>query len=213
MVESLRRRHAQLGRAFTIEEFNAWRGRPFNAVLCVVRFGGWRRAMKAAGIEGVRGHRYSPAELIENLEAAWRKQGRRPGSSTFGLYSPIGIGPYVRVWGSLSRACELFAKHKAGLLSRRALLCPSGQPGRKRRLTPGLRWKVLEAAGHRCCSCGRSAKEKGVRLEVDHIVPVAEGGGDEISNLRVLCRECNRGRGRGGSSKRNVKSENRESEI
>jgi 5-methylcytosine-specific restriction endonuclease McrA len=33
-----------------------------------------------------------------------------------------------------------------------------------------------------------------VRLEVDHIVPVALGGRD-LGNLRVLCSRCNRSRG------------------
>ncbi len=29
--------------------------------------------------------------------------------------------------------------------------------------------------------------------EVDHIVPIAEGGGDELANLRTLCRRCHLG--------------------
>lgn len=29
-------------------------------------------------------------------------------------------------------------------------------------------------------------------FEIDHIVPVAEGGGDDPSNLRTLCRRCHR---------------------
>ena len=28
-------------------------------------------------------------------------------------------------------------------------------------------------------------------LEIDHIVPVARGGGDELSNLTLVCREHN----------------------
>lgn len=35
-----------------------------------------------------------------------------------------------------------------------------------------------------------------VILEVDHIVPVAEGGGNDIVNLITSCRECNRGKGK-----------------
>ena len=32
--------------------------------------------------------------------------------------------------------------------------------------------------------------------EVDHIIPVAAGGTDEQSNLRVICMTCNRTRGK-----------------
>jgi 5-methylcytosine-specific restriction endonuclease McrA len=35
----------------------------------------------------------------------------------------------------------------------------------------------------------------GARLEVDHKIPVAKGGRNEIENLWALCFECNRGKG------------------
>jgi 5-methylcytosine-specific restriction endonuclease McrA len=31
-------------------------------------------------------------------------------------------------------------------------------------------------------------------LEIDHLTPLARGGEDEISNLVLACRKCNRGR-------------------
>jgi hypothetical protein len=36
-----------------------------------------------------------------------------------------------------------------------------------------------------------------VILQVDHVVPVAEGGGNEIENLVTSCFECNSGKGAG----------------
>ncbi len=33
-----------------------------------------------------------------------------------------------------------------------------------------------------------------MKLEVDHIMPVSRGGSDDISNLQLLCFECNRGK-------------------
>jgi hypothetical protein len=102
--------------------------------------------------------------------------------------------PYRRRWGSLRAACERLAAFHRGEISReeleRSVVC-----GRNP-LRASVRWAVLERDGRRCCACGRRAGERGVVLDVDHVVPVARGGGDEISNLRVLCRECNRGKGR-----------------
>jgi hypothetical protein len=40
--------------------------------------------------------------------------------------------------------------------------------------------------------CGRSKDD--ISLHVDHIVPVAKGGTDEISNLATLCSDCNIGK-------------------
>lgn len=62
------------------------------------------------------------------------------------------------------------------------------------KMTPKLRYQVLQRDGHRCAICGRSA-EDGVTLEVDHIFPVSKGGKTELNNLRTLCRDCNRGKG------------------
>ncbi len=55
-----------------------------------------------------------------------------------------------------------------------------------------LRFKVLERDAYTCQYCGRSAPD--VLLEVDHIVPVAEGGADDEGNLRASCGDCNRGK-------------------
>lgn len=56
------------------------------------------------------------------------------------------------------------------------------------------RYQVLERDGHRCQSCGVSARD-GAQLEVDHIIPRARGGDHSPGNLRTLCRSCNRGKG------------------
>ena len=48
------------------------------------------------------------------------------------------------------------------------------------------RMRALNRAGWRCeCGCKRAG-----RLEVDHIIPLAQGGGHQMSNLKVLTRDC-----------------------
>ena len=45
-----------------------------------------------------------------------------------------------------------------------------------------------------CQICGRNVKDDGIKIEIDHIVPVFAGGTSNLSNLRCLCRECNQGK-------------------
>jgi hypothetical protein len=60
-------------------------------------------------------------------------------------------------------------------------------------MSDSLRYDVLRRDNFTCQICGSSAKD-GVRLEVDHIVPVSKGGKTEMSNLQTLCERCNRGK-------------------
>ena len=60
-------------------------------------------------------------------------------------------------------------------------------------MTDTLRYEVMKRDNFRCVLCGASAKD-GVKLEVDHIKPVSKGGKTELSNLRTLCKNCNRGK-------------------
>lgn len=59
---------------------------------------------------------------------------------------------------------------------------------------PGvLRHEVFQRDGYRCRECGATNLE--TSLEVDHIIPVAQGGTDELKNLQTLCTACNRAKG------------------
>ena len=54
---------------------------------------------------------------------------------------------------------------------------------KRKALHPKIRMRVL-ALEPLCRSCGAAAHE------IDHIIPVADGGGDNMANLQPLCREC-----------------------
>lgn len=74
-------------------------------------------------------------------------------------------------------------------------LCKKYAKGvRTRRPVPlRVRHQVLERDKFRCQDCGASPAT-GAVLEVDHTIPVSKGGTNELSNLRVLCADCNRGK-------------------
>lgn len=55
-----------------------------------------------------------------------------------------------------------------------------------------VRFEVFKRDKFSCQYCGRSAPD--VILEIDHIVPVSKGGGNDLMNLVTSCRDCNRGK-------------------
>lgn len=61
------------------------------------------------------------------------------------------------------------------------------------KISDDVRYNVLKRDGFRCCICGATADD-GVRLEVDHIIPVSKGGKSTYDNLQTLCERCNRGK-------------------
>lgn len=56
-----------------------------------------------------------------------------------------------------------------------------------------IRYNVLKRDNFRCCICGATAND-GVKLHVDHIVPVSKGGKTVMNNLQTLCERCNKGK-------------------
>ena len=58
------------------------------------------------------------------------------------------------------------------------------------------RIKILSRDNYTCQYCGRSPrKEDDVILEIDHILPKAKGGSDDLNNLITSCSFCNQGKG------------------
>lgn len=55
-----------------------------------------------------------------------------------------------------------------------------------------LRYEVLRRDNHTCRYCGATAPD--VPLRVDHVTPVALGGGDDPANLATACEPCNSGK-------------------
>ena len=59
-----------------------------------------------------------------------------------------------------------------------------------------LRQYIADKFGYRCAYCGKAehnvdSQGNQVKLQLDHIVPVANGGLTRVDNLQWLCRDCN----------------------
>ena len=59
-------------------------------------------------------------------------------------------------------------------------------------ISPRSRFEVLKRDLFTCRYCGRTSPS--VVLEVDHIVPVSNGGSNDPINLATSCWDCNRGK-------------------
>lgn len=57
------------------------------------------------------------------------------------------------------------------------------------RIPPEVKKYVLQRDKYQCQSCGKTTVE--INLTIDHIIPLARGGQNDISNLQTLCFVCN----------------------
>jgi HNH endonuclease/Homing endonuclease associated repeat len=181
---------------FTSTQYDSLSGKRPHSATVIDRFGSWKKALELIGISGGRERRHSAEQLILNLEAVWKELGFPPGKRQIAtLGAKISESPYKRYWGSVRSACEALAAFHNGSISREQLL--TGNITESSRTTIPLkdRWAVLKRDNYRCAKCGASpSNDHQVELEVDHIHPVAKGGGNALENLQTLCRSCNQGK-------------------
>lgn len=55
-------------------------------------------------------------------------------------------------------------------------------------------FRVLKRENQICSICGKSVKDEDI--EFDHIIPWSKGGSSDEHNVRLLCKDCNRKRGK-----------------
>ena len=163
--------------------------------------GPWPQACEMAKIDHAgKINRWNDDELLDNLEKVWRWKGQPPAQADlkkFRSQFPKDRTPspdvYTNRYGSWRRILSLFGEYKRGVYTKDQLLehlVERSKPSPHRRLSKKMRYEVLARDGGTCVLCRSQDK----RLEVDHIVPLAQGGSDAIENLQTLCIDCNRGK-------------------
>jgi HNH endonuclease len=175
-----------------------------NSGTVIKRFGSLRKALQVAGLRPVRFMKSSDDELLEMLIDLWtrtlEKEGRRPFRSDLKNYCfPVSGDTYVRKFGSWKAALVRAAERAnemggietdVGQSTGQMQETRPAQSEKRQALSIRKRFLVFKRDKYRCRIC----KAAGVELEVDHIVPAAEGGADALDNLQTLCFRCNRGK-------------------
>jgi hypothetical protein len=184
------------GSYFATTKYDGLPGKRPCSQTIIDRFGSWKKALELIGIPGGREKLYPTEQLIENLESIWKQLGFPPGKRQIASHgAKISERPYIRHWGSVRSACVALAAFHNGSLSREQLLAGDANTTQRTTIPLKTRWEVLKRDNYRCVKCGASpSNDHTVELEVDHIDPVAKGGGNEIHNLQTLCKKCNQGK-------------------
>jgi len=63
----------------------------------------------------------------------------------------------------------------------------------RKQIDKKTRYRILHRDNSTCQRCGRTPDD-GVKLTIDHKIPVDWGGPNDDNNLWTLCRECNEGK-------------------
>jgi len=141
---------------------------------------------------------------VELWENTLEKEGRTPQRKDLKKYEyPVSGDTYFRRFGTWKKALiKAYNSIDANNIdvtsvSKQNITTPftrSHKKNKEKRESLSLRKRffVMKRDSFACALCGASGH--GIRLEVDHKKPFAQGGTDELDNLQTLCFDCNRGK-------------------
>ena len=87
---------------------------------------------------------------------------------------------------------ERIEKRKARIERAQARLLPKSvaQSTLREPISDDVKMFVWQRDGGKCVKCGSQ-----IKLEYDHIIPIAKGGSNTARNIQLLCEKCNREKG------------------
>lgn len=161
------------------------------------RFGSWLAALEKADLSKTFHRNITEDELFENLSRVWAETGIQPSFHALGKSrSKYSSATYVHRFKSWNQALLAFASwaDDEAQPQRPTSETTSATKRSPRAISWRLRARVLMRDGATCQMCGASP-QTGARLHVDHILPWSKGGETILENLRILCVQCNIGKG------------------
>jgi hypothetical protein len=169
----------------------------FSLDVYVRNFGSWLSALEKAGLSKNFNRNISDDELFENLSRVWVESGKQPSFHTLKQSnSKYSSATYVYRFKTWNQALTAFAAWASdGASMQPYVVEPAANFSRApRAISWRLRARVLMRDGATCQMCGASP-QSGAKLHVDHLIPWSRGGQTTLENLRILCVQCNIGKG------------------
>jgi hypothetical protein len=144
-----------------------------------------------------------------SCEAAWQGSDGRVTAGPHGVARGIFIGDATMVERIIERAVELglLADVEHGDADFTARLTTYRAANGRQAISRISRLAVFTRDGFTCQRCGWRApagegfdgshapRDEHRTLQVDHRIPVAHGGGNELENLQAMCAPCNQSKG------------------
>lgn len=200
IIQSLKKFHEICGKdTFGLREYDKWPYRIASSGTIRTRFGTWGKALLAAGIRAERSCKLELKEMVKHFKLCWQENDAVPSYRQLETYLsknklPFRVNSYQNMYGGLGYLAKLIVQVQEGQLPEEKLYRRKNKNSREP-ISPTTRMKVLKRDNFRCVKCGANPKEdKNVKLEIDHIIPVAKGGLSKIDNLQTLCYKCNQGK-------------------
>jgi Homing endonuclease associated repeat/HNH endonuclease len=196
LIDDIRSVASKLGKSTLTENEYTQDGR-FSVKPYRNRFGTWLNALEKAGLTKSANRKISDDDFFENLAKVWSDSGRQPAYNTLtrtsSKYSAKAYSNRFGSWNNALISFELWANE--GILPEQAIKAKDQPLVRfTRDISWRLRARVLMRDGAMCQLCGASP-QSGAKLHVDHVVPWSKGGSTTLENLRILCVQCNIGKG------------------
>jgi hypothetical protein len=168
----------------------------YHSSTVAIRFGSWHEALKKAGLEKTIDRNIPTEDLFRNIVEVWTKLGRQPKTRDLsGGVSKFSSSTYAYRFGNWRNALTKFVEWANDQNIPVEPREQSEVPSRKtpRNVNWRLRAQVLMRDEAKCRLCG-AAPSDGAKLQVDHIVPWSKGGATVLTNLQILCEQCNIGK-------------------
>lgn len=182
----------------------------YSAGTIAQRFGSWNKAVIRAGLRPTQEKNVSVRSLFDNLKNVWIRKGKQPTFRDMALPpSQYSASIYIARFGSWKSALTEFVvqvhsdewlgddrTNAAARADEPIGASPQTRKRTRRNPSDRLRFRILLRDGFECQTCGASPlKDRGVALQVDHILPWSEGGETTEENLQTKCQRCNLGKG------------------
>ena len=139
-------------------------------------------------------NRFTEKELLDNIGTVWGFLNRQPKLREMENY-PSKVSSFMTYYnrfGNWKKALQKFCLYKEGKITIKEEV---KKKSARKYINDSFRYQILKRDNFKCTACGKSpANDGNVELEIDHIIPISNGGDNSEENLKTLCNQCNIGK-------------------